>query len=97
MRSQPPMAAFAAGPQCDFRPGLAKSNSSRIGNRSPLAICSSASKDGALMPRPIRLRKATLILTSSANCSWVSLRSCRIAFSPIVLRRGHLGDLRVAS
>src|SRR5712672_975199 len=40
------------------------------------------SKDGALIPRSIRLRKSTEISSSSANCSWLMLRANRM-----VLRR----------
>src|SRR6266849_4680380 len=36
------------------------------------------SKDGALIPRSIRLRKSTEISISSANCSWLMLRANRI-------------------
>ena len=63
------------------RVGFLKSNSSRTCNSSRSAIRSSTSKPGDLMPRSIRLRKSTLIPTSSANSSWVSFRSSRIALS----------------
>jgi hypothetical protein len=36
------------------------------------------SKDGALIPRSIRLRKSTEISSSSANCSWLMLRPNRM-------------------
>jgi len=36
------------------------------------------SKDGALIPRSIRLRKSTEISSSSANCSWLMLRAKRM-------------------
>ena len=36
------------------------------------------SKDGALIPRSIRLRKSTEISSSSANCSWLMLRANRM-------------------
>src|SRR5260221_3609402 len=37
------------------------------------------SKDGALIPRSIRLRKSTEIWSNSANCSWLMLRANRMA------------------
>ena len=45
---------------------------------SRLANTSSVSNDGALIPRSIKLRKSTEMPTSSANCSCVSRRCCRI-------------------
>jgi hypothetical protein len=47
-----------------------------------MAKTSRFSKDGALIPRSIRLRKSTEISSSSANCSWLMLRANRM-----VLRR----------
>ena len=56
----------------------ANSNNDLTGIRSSFAICSIVSNEGALIPRSIKLRKSTEILTCSANCSWVRLRSMRM-------------------
>ena len=39
------------------------------------------SKDGALIPRSIRLRKSTEICSNSANCSWLMLRANRMVLT----------------
>ena len=57
------------------------SNSALTGTLSRFAICSIVSNDGALIPRSIRLKKSTEMPINSANSSWVSLRSWRIAES----------------
>jgi hypothetical protein len=56
----------------------ANSNNDLTGIRSSFAICSIVSNEGALIPRSIKLRKSTEILSCSANCSWVRLRSMRM-------------------
>jgi hypothetical protein len=52
-----------------------KVNRNATGTPSPLAIDSNFSKDGAFLPRSIRLRKSTEMPTISAKASWVFFRS----------------------
>ena len=59
------VAGFGEAHRLSGRIVFLKSNSSRTGNRSFPAIRSSTANEGALTPRSIRLRKSTLIPTSS--------------------------------
>src|SRR5271169_644117 len=66
---------------CAVRSGEAKVKRSDTDRPSCLAKDSRFSKDGAFMPRSIRLKKSTDMSSSSANCSWLIPREERSVFS----------------
>jgi hypothetical protein len=74
-----------------------KVNKNATGTPSPVAIDSSFSKEGAFLPRSIRLKKSTDIPIISAKSSWLFPRSWRIwrTRSPNCFRR--VSKIRLAT